>query len=116
MKSNGQRRSVKVFDTPSGLGGSHTVEVVADLGNNKVRVRVWYGRATATGWEAWKDWDGYRFETDRASLTNKPTLPLFKQDLGSISMRPDIRRDTIEPLHCDRKDRRGDRRRCRDRL
>ena len=52
MKSNGQRRSVEVFDTPSGLGGSHTVEVVEDLGNSKVSVRVWYGRATATGWEA----------------------------------------------------------------
>ncbi len=77
-KSNGQRRSVEVFDTPSGLGGSHTVEVVEDLGNSKVSVRVWYGRATATGWEAWKDWDGYRFETDRASLTNKRSMPLFK--------------------------------------
>ncbi len=78
IKSNGQRRSVEVFDTPSGLGGSHTVEVVEDLGNNKVKVRVWYGRATATGWEAWKDWDGYRFETDRARLTNKRSMPLFK--------------------------------------
>lgn len=78
MKSKSQRRSVEVFDTPSGLGGSHTVEVVEKLGNDKVKVRVWYGRATATGWEAWKDWDGYRFETDRANLTNKRALPLFK--------------------------------------
>lgn len=78
MKSKSPRRSVEVFDTPSGLGGSHTVEVVENLRDDKVKVRVWYGRATATGWEAWKDWHGYRFETDRASLTNKRSMPLFK--------------------------------------
>ncbi|MBC2774978.1 hypothetical protein H6M51_19135 [Rhizobium sp. AQ_MP] len=78
MNRKSQRRAVVVFDTPSGLGGSHTVEVVEEIGDDKVRVRVWYGRATATGWEAWKDWDGYRFETDRASLKNERTMPLFK--------------------------------------
>ncbi len=28
MKSRTERRRIEVFDTPSGLGGSHTVEVV----------------------------------------------------------------------------------------
>jgi len=72
------RRSVEVFDIPSGLGGSHTVEIVRELQGGKVRLRVWYGRATATGWEPWKDWDGYRFDADRAELKNKRTMPLFK--------------------------------------
>jgi hypothetical protein len=78
MMSRSQRRTVEVFDTPSGLGGSHTVEVIDDIGHGKVRVRVWYGRATATGWEAWKDWDGYTFDTSRDQLRNKRTMPLYK--------------------------------------
>ncbi|WP_189557027.1 hypothetical protein [Mesorhizobium sp. M4B.F.Ca.ET.089.01.1.1] len=43
-----------------------------------VKVRVWYGRATAQGWEAWKDWDGYTFQTDRTALTHERVMPLFK--------------------------------------
>lgn len=54
------RRNVEVFDIPTGLGGSHTVEILGELQGGQVRLRVWYGRATATGWEPWKDWDGYR--------------------------------------------------------
>lgn len=73
-----QRRNVEVFDMPSGMGGSFTVSIAEDLAADKVRVRVWYGRATAQGWESWKDWDGYTFETDRAALTNQRTMPLFK--------------------------------------
>ena len=73
-----ERRSVEVFDTPSGLGGSHTVSIVQELAPDRVQVRVWYGRATPRGWEAWKDWDGYTFATERAALTNKRTMPLFK--------------------------------------
>ncbi|NRQ18919.1 hypothetical protein [Ensifer sesbaniae] len=73
-----QRRSVEVFDTPSGMGGSFTVSIVEELAADKVRVRVWYGRATAQGWEVWKEWDGYTFETERAALTNQRTMPLFK--------------------------------------
>lgn len=73
-----QRANVEVFDTPSGMGGSFTVSVVEELAADKVRVRVWYERATAQGWEAWKDWDGYTFETERAALTNQRPLPLFK--------------------------------------
>lgn len=72
--------SVTVFDTPSGLGGSHTVSILAELGAGRVRVRVWYGRATATGWEAWKDWDGHTFETDRSALTNERIKPLVRPE------------------------------------
>lgn len=41
-----ERRCVEVFDTPSGLGGSHTVPIVKELAADRVQVRVWYGRAT----------------------------------------------------------------------
>lgn len=50
-----ERRSVEVFDTPSGLGGSHTVSIVQELAADRVQVRVWYGRATPRGWEAWNE-------------------------------------------------------------
>lgn len=49
------RRFVDVFDTPSGMGGSHTVSIVKEIDAETVMVRVWYGRATATGWERWED-------------------------------------------------------------
>ncbi|WP_292489656.1 hypothetical protein, partial [Mesorhizobium sp.] len=72
------RKHVTVYDTTSQLGGSFTVSIVETLAGNAVKVRVWYGRATAQGWEAWKDWDGYTFQTDRAALTNERIMPLFK--------------------------------------
>jgi N6-adenosine-specific RNA methylase IME4 len=53
MKKDRTRRAVEVYDTPSGRGGSDTVENVEQLGGDRVKVRVWYGRATAKGWEAW---------------------------------------------------------------
>jgi len=70
-------RTIEVYDTPSGLGGSFTVSIEQDHGD-KVDVRVWYGRATEQGWEAWKDWDGYRFTTDRSKLTNRRMQALFR--------------------------------------
>ncbi len=73
-----KRRSVEVYDTPSGLGGSFNVEIVEDLGADRVKVRVWYGRPTPNGWECWPEWDGYRFETERKALKNKRMMPLFK--------------------------------------
>lgn len=48
------RRHVTVYDTPTQLGGSFTVSIVETLAGNAVKVRVWYGRATAQGWEAWR--------------------------------------------------------------
>jgi hypothetical protein len=74
------RRHVTVYDTPSQLGGSFTVSIVETLAENAVKVRVLYGRATAQGWEAWKDWDGYTFQTNRAALSNERTMPLFRAD------------------------------------
>lgn len=73
-----KRRSVNVYDTDSGLGGSFTVEIVEELSADKVKVRVWYGRATATGWDCWPEWDGFRFEVKRELLRNKRKMPLFK--------------------------------------
>ena len=77
-----KRRSIEVFDTPSGLGGSHTVQIVDELDAERVRVRVWYGRATPKGWERWRDWDGYTVETTRDQLGNQRRLQLFKYRLG----------------------------------
>lgn len=71
-----RHRSIEVYDTPSGLGGSFTVEIVEDLGE-RVTVRVWYGRPTANGWERWPEWDGYRFQTTRDKLANRRQMPLF---------------------------------------
>lgn len=42
-----QHRSIEVYDTPSGLGGSFTVSIVREAGE-RVTVRVWYGRASAS--------------------------------------------------------------------
>lgn len=60
---------IDVFDTDSGMGGSFTVSVTETNGD-RVRCRVWYGRATATGWHAWPEWDGYTFWTERSKLRN----------------------------------------------
>jgi hypothetical protein len=68
--------SVEVFDTPSGLGGSHTVSIVERLAEGLVKVRVWYGRAGACGWERWPDWDGYQFTTKESALRNPHLLQL----------------------------------------
>lgn len=72
------RRSVEVYDIASGMGGSFTVEIVEDLPADRVKLRVWYGRASPQGWVPWRDWDGFHLEGDRAQLSNKRTMPLFK--------------------------------------
>ena len=73
-------RSVRVFDTPSGMGGSFTVSIVEDLPDGEtVRLRVWYGRASPQGWVPWPEWDGFRFEGRRDRLSNPRTMPLFKE-------------------------------------
>jgi PHD/YefM family antitoxin component YafN of YafNO toxin-antitoxin module len=38
---------IRVCDTPSQLGGGFTVSILETLAENAVKVRVWYGRATA---------------------------------------------------------------------
>lgn len=73
-----QRRFVTVYDTPSGLGGSHTVSIDREIDAETVEVRVWYGRATPNGWERWRDWDGYVFTTRRDALTKERRLSLYK--------------------------------------
>jgi hypothetical protein len=72
-------RSVRVFDTPSGMGGSFTVSIVETLPDGEtVRLRVWYGRASPHGWVPWRDWDGFRFEAKKAALSNERDMPLYK--------------------------------------
>lgn len=73
-----KRRQIEVYDTPSGMGGTFTVEIVAHLDHERVKVRVWYGRATSQGWECWNEWDGYRFETKQAELRNRRMMPLYR--------------------------------------
>ncbi|GAB2208940.1 hypothetical protein ROS1_57580 [Roseibium sp. ROS1] len=75
-----QIRNVKVYDIDSDLGGTHTVSIIDEWGDNRVVVRVWYGRATPIGWESWPDWDGYRFEATRNQLTNPRVLKLYKEE------------------------------------
>ena len=71
--------SVTVFDTPSNLGGSFTVSITSEIDAETVEVRVWYGRATPSGWEPWKDWDGYTFQTRRDLLINQRVMRLRKR-------------------------------------
>ncbi|MCH4544110.1 hypothetical protein ABDF71_24515 [Ochrobactrum sp. WV_118_8] len=71
--------SVTVFDTPSNLGGSFTVSIASEIDSETVEVRVWYGRATPSGWEPWKDWDGYTFQTRRDLLINQRVMRLRKR-------------------------------------
>lgn len=79
IKVSRKARHVEVFDTPSNLGGSFTVSIVHEISAERVEVRVWYGRPTANGWEPWKDWDGYKFETTRAALRNGRKMSLYKE-------------------------------------
>lgn len=78
-KKGREIRHVDVFDTPSNLGGSFTVSIVRVIDAERVEVRVWYGRPTPTGWEPWKDWDGYRFETTRTALRNGRKMALYRE-------------------------------------
>ncbi|WP_322996517.1 hypothetical protein [Castellaniella sp.] len=72
-----RQRSIEVFDTPSGMGGSFTVSIEAVEGD-RVKVRIWYGRATYQGWESWPDWDGVIFETTRDQLRNPRQKALYR--------------------------------------
>lgn len=67
-----------VYDTPSGMGGSFNVTICAEDGD-RVQVRIWYGRATETGWQSWPEFDGHTFWTDRAKLRNPRPLVTAKR-------------------------------------
>jgi hypothetical protein len=85
------------------MGGSFTVSIVEELAADKVRVRVRYGRATAHGWEAWKDWDGYTFVTEQAALTISGQCRFSNRSEaapnGAASPEQAMRGANIEPLH-----------------
>ncbi|WP_138437959.1 hypothetical protein [Marinobacter shengliensis] len=86
-----QQQSITVFSIPSGLGGAHTVSIIEDLGE-KVRVRIWYGRPTPSGWESWKDWDGKELTVPKSSLsrerTQKLVRPAEETDAGWMFCQP----------------------------
>ncbi len=71
---------ITVYDTPSGMGGTHTVSIKEIRPNNYALVRIWYGRATANGWESWAEWDGATYEVDRNLLTNPRQMNTVKVD------------------------------------
>ncbi|HHV66541.1 hypothetical protein HED50_23410 [Ochrobactrum oryzae] len=54
------------------------MSILKEIDPETVKVRVWYGRATPSGWEPWKDWDGYTFQTRRDLLANKRVMRLRK--------------------------------------
>jgi hypothetical protein len=72
-----QQESITVYSIPSGMGGVHTVSIVEDMGE-QVKVRIWYGRPSPTGWESWGEWDGQTRIVDRASLTGERTQKLVR--------------------------------------
>ena len=74
----GMPSKIEVYDTPSGLGGTHTVSIVADHGDT-CEVRVWYGCATRQGWEGWPDWNGHTFTAQKSDLTNRRMMALKKE-------------------------------------
>lgn len=57
----------------------HPLERGGELPRDRVKLRVWYGRATARGWEPWPEWDGFRYKTGRDQLSNPRNLQLFKE-------------------------------------
>lgn len=66
-----QITEVTVYDYPSGLGGSHTVEL---LDNNKAIIH--WGRITFTGWKPLGDFDGQIIPIDSAKLKNKRRMTI----------------------------------------
>lgn len=73
-KPSERQRSTPVFDTPSGLGGTHTVTVLRRKGDSAL-VSVCYGTFRGgSQWESWPDWDGAEFWTPADELTNPGIL------------------------------------------
>ncbi len=72
-----QQTSITAYDTPSGMGGSFTVSILEDRGETAL-VRIWYGSATAKGWESWGEWDGVKREVTKDKLTNEREKKLFR--------------------------------------
>jgi hypothetical protein len=66
-----QMTEVTVYDYPSGLGGSHTVEL---LDNNKAVIH--WGRVTFTGWQSHGDFDGQIISIDPAKLKNERRMTI----------------------------------------
>ena len=68
--------NTRVWDTPSGLGGTFTVALLEDdPASETVVARVCYGRLDAGGkYHPWREWDGYSFRVTRSGLSNPRRL------------------------------------------
>ena len=62
-----------VYDTPSGMGGLHTVALIDDTAEITTAFVV-YGSLRDGQWTPWHDWHGYRFPVARHQLTNRRRL------------------------------------------
>jgi len=73
---------IEVYDTRSGMGGSHTVSKVRHLMRDGDFLgiasrgdwwlcRIWYGRATSKAWEPWTEFDGFTLVAPDAWLSNE---------------------------------------------
>ncbi|QYA10813.1 hypothetical protein [Agrobacterium larrymoorei] len=72
-------REIEVFDMPSNLGGTFTVSIEEEIDAETVSARIWHGRATVHGWEAWPAWHGIVFPVRRALLKNRRSLALYSE-------------------------------------
>ncbi len=63
-----------VFDVNSEIGGTFTVSIIEEFGNDSVLVRILYGEITEYGWKSFGLFDGKTFHTNRERLTNRRTL------------------------------------------
>lgn len=65
---------VDVFDVDSEIGGTFTVSIVEEVGNDSVFVRILYGEITEDGWKSFGLFDGKTFRVNRERLANRRPL------------------------------------------
>lgn len=68
-----------VFDVPSGLGGTFTVEprdwqnFETAKTNDFIRAKIWHGRATRTGFDHWDGFNLANWSWCKSDFKNKRT-------------------------------------------
>lgn len=65
---------VTVYDYSSGIGGSHTVELL-----DHYKAVIHWGRISFTGWQPFGDFDGQIIPIDPAKLKNKRRMTIQKR-------------------------------------
>jgi hypothetical protein len=63
-----------VFDVNSEIGGTFTVSIIEEFGNDSVLVGILYGEPTEDGWKSFGLFDGKTFRVNRERLTNRRPL------------------------------------------